>query len=251
MKDLSQTCGGRGSLLPHIGKIIVMQLLQSCGINRNIYGLGIHLITNGTYKCEYLMLLVNKGYFHLPHHGQQLVGIHIMFTIMFFGRGGIVPYWVSGKPHCGDHYHLYIFMSYCKIIRISIGNGILYTKVVRRNSFRHNRVVIYYADHAWDIHPPLHPVIYSVSHVQENISLYWGGRASTCRNLFIHLTCCWVLPLRLELMGIYGIGECESELRRRLAGNSCYSGIVCYLCNSLCEGHVFWFFSLLTSWGRK
>ena len=75
MKDFSQTCGRRGLLYPHIGKITVMQLLQnSCGINRNIYGLGIHLITNGAYKCKYLMLLVNKGYFHLPHHGQPLVG---------------------------------------------------------------------------------------------------------------------------------------------------------------------------------
>ena len=136
MKDLLQTCGVRGLLLPHIGKIIVVQLLQnSCGINRNIYGLGIHLITNGAYKCKYLMLLVNKGYFHLPHHGQQLVGMRIMFTIMFFGKGGIVPYRVSGKLLCRDNYHLYIFMSYRKITRISI--GIFHClKTRKRNTFQ-------------------------------------------------------------------------------------------------------------------
>ena len=79
----------------------------------------------------------------------------------------------------------------------------------------------------------------------------FGIRYCKRGELIIQLTCCWVLSMQLGLRGIYGIGGCGSELGRRLAGKSCYSGIICYLCNSLWEGHVFWFFSLLMSWGRK
>ena len=117
MKDLSQTCGGRGSLLPHIGKIIVMQLLQSCGINRNIYGLGIHLITNGTYKCEYLMLLVNKGYFHLPHHGQPLVGYGLRLLLCSLVGGELYHTGYLGNRIAGI---IIIYTYLCLIVKLSV-----------------------------------------------------------------------------------------------------------------------------------
>ena len=202
-----------------------------------------------TELCKCWFLSGNTHYTYILYGTGLFTGNKDSHVTQHGSGGKIIPYKAFGKVSCGNHYFQPSRM--CEHMSIHPSNGLIYTKVVRRNSFRHNRVVMYYADHAWDIHPPLHPVIYSVSHVQENISLYWGGRASTCRSLFIHLTCCWVLPLRLGLLGIYGIGGCGSELRRRLVGNSCYSGIVCYLCNSLWEGHVSRFFSLLMSWGRK